>query len=339
MTEPGEPIQREEHYPDGALKVRWSEVGEMRHGLFESFHPNGMLAERGVFENGKRTGIWQGWDETGRQMFETSAEDLDAPSAEEPDPTAWDEPIVAEEPLVDATPPGQKRRWWIEAAVVLGLAWLAPFVTSLQLAEVFLSADLPGESTASVEPIVDDRWFVSNAIATIALSLQVLIPLMWIASRSDITWKGMNLPRFKPMRDFALGVVLAVGALTVDWIFVAATDAKFDNIVIMPSGAAGYALLGPMMLANSLYEEFVWRGFLLRRFSQLFGSAFTGLLVSSFLFASYHLYQGSAGFVLAAFSGLIWGAATLATRSLWPAVVAHTLFNIYATLPGAWWPE
>jgi uncharacterized protein len=63
------------------------------------------------------------------------------------------------------------------------------------------------------------------------------------------------------------------------------------------------------------------------------------LVVSSVLFGSYHIYQGPAAMMLAIVTGMIWGVSVLALRSIWPAIIAHTVFNIYAHLHFAWWPE
>lgn len=40
------------------------ERGEL-HGLFESFHPNGIKSEEGQYVDGKKDGVWQRWGESG----------------------------------------------------------------------------------------------------------------------------------------------------------------------------------------------------------------------------------------------------------------------------------
>ncbi len=351
MPEPGALQTREEHHDDGTVRARWQVITgtdgrDTRHGLYESFHDNGMRAEQGQYEHGRSVGIWHAWDETGRKLFESPTEDLQDAPAPEPDPAAWNEPIApVESPLAR-----RRQRWWAEVAVVLCLGWLAPLISAVTSPQLFMPAETSAaegdraegstsETPSLSEPYVDDLWFSMDALLTIAVSLQVLIPLLWIASRTDMSWKKMGIARFRFARDIGLGAGLAAAALSVDWALIFWLEPTFVDTMVMPGAFVGYALLGPMMLANSMYEEFVWRGFLLRRFTQLFGSAIPALLVSTVLFASYHIYQGPAGVLLAATSGLIWGTATVVLRSVWPAVVAHTLFNVYVTLPFTWWPE
>jgi membrane protease YdiL (CAAX protease family) len=82
-------------------------------------------------------------------------------------------------------------------------------------------------------------------------------------------------------------------------------------------------------------EEIGYRGYLLNRVADLGGRSRTalalGLLWSSTMFGFAHWYQGPAGVVSAAASGLVFGAAyLLAKRNLWVAVLAHGLSDSLA---------
>ncbi len=70
------------------------------------------------------------------------------------------------------------------------------------------------------------------------------------------------------------------------------------------------------------------RGYLIPRLEQLLGSTAAALLVSTGLFASYHIYQGPAGAFGAGVTGLLYGASFCWWRRLWPLCVAHTLHNL-----------
>lgn len=75
-------------------------------------------------------------------------------------------------------------------------------------------------------------------------------------------------------------------------------------------------------------EEILFRGFFLRSFLENY-SARNAILLSSLLFASYHLnvYQLPVAFLFGCFSGWLY----VNTRSLWPSIVAHITYNSLAT--------
>jgi membrane protease YdiL (CAAX protease family) len=84
-------------------------------------------------------------------------------------------------------------------------------------------------------------------------------------------------------------------------------------------------------------EEIGYRGYLLNRVADLGGRSRTtlalGLLWSSIMFGFAHWYQGPAGVVSAAVSGIVFGAAyLLAGGNLWVAVLAHGFSDSLALL-------
>jgi membrane protease YdiL (CAAX protease family) len=79
-------------------------------------------------------------------------------------------------------------------------------------------------------------------------------------------------------------------------------------------------------------EEFVYRGYLLNRLAQLFGSRKAGwvvaLVLTSVLFGLGHRYQGLSGIVTTGLNGLIFGLLYLASkRNLWVPILAHGSSN------------
>ncbi|GAA4409340.1 hypothetical protein GCM10023147_52600 [Tsukamurella soli] len=95
-----------------------------------------------------------------------------------------------------------------------------------------------------------------------------------------------------------------------------------------------YVLLA---IANALAEEVVVVGYLTTRLRQLGFGAATTLAASAVLRGSYHLYQGFGAGLGNLVMGLIFGAAYLRWRRLWPLVIAHAIMDIvvyvgYATL-------
>lgn len=324
--------QREESYPDGTLKARWSVLVvdgvELRHGTYEEFHPNAIRSLRGLYDRGEKTGQWTTWDAAGMKLFEGKPESIAAEEdGPEPSPEDWDEPIE-----VQATP--ESRRTWaalLEIAVVLALAWLVP----MAFAATSLGAMSKQEDWIS-ELIRDDWYYGLTEVVMIAGSIQVLVVLAWIVHRSDLTAAQIGIVRPRLLRDFGGGVLLvAIDLAIVVSLFHLLTPPGVPGITYAPAKAFGYTLLCFSMLLNSLAEEFVWRGFLQERLRRLTGTHFLSIAICSVMFAAYHLYQGplNAAFIL--IFAVLMGIARVVFRSIWPCVAAHTAYNVLVMTPWA----
>jgi membrane protease YdiL (CAAX protease family) len=79
-------------------------------------------------------------------------------------------------------------------------------------------------------------------------------------------------------------------------------------------------------------EELVFRGFLIAALTPVVNSAITAMLLSSILFGLLHAYQGVIGGARAAVLGIVLAVPFVATGSLLPSVIAHTLIDILAGL-------
>lgn len=79
-------------------------------------------------------------------------------------------------------------------------------------------------------------------------------------------------------------------------------------------------------------EELVFRGFLIAALMPVVGSAITAMLLSCVLFGLLHAYQGVIGSARAALLGLVLAVPFIATGSLLPSMIAHTLIDIAAGL-------
>jgi membrane protease YdiL (CAAX protease family) len=82
-------------------------------------------------------------------------------------------------------------------------------------------------------------------------------------------------------------------------------------------------------------EEMIFRGYLLNRFSDLFGNNFVcwtlALLAQSVVFGAAHGYQSPVGLIEIGIYGLLLGLLYLATkRNLWVCAVAHGVNNTIA---------
>lgn len=90
-------------------------------------------------------------------------------------------------------------------------------------------------------------------------------------------------------------------------------------------GTLALIIVGACILAPFL-EEILFRGMLLPAIARVTGSATTGILVSSFLFAAIHP-QGIAGWPPLFVVGMMTALVTWQTKSLLPAMILHAIHN------------
>ena len=84
--------------------------------------------------------------------------------------------------------------------------------------------------------------------------------------------------------------------------------------------------------ANGFTEELAMRSYLIPRISRLMGSDLSALIITSGLFAIYHMYQGRYGIISALLVGLILGIYFVRTKRFWPIAIAHTFMDVIPLL-------
>ncbi|HUY91184.1 MAG TPA: type II CAAX endopeptidase family protein [Pirellulales bacterium] len=183
----------------------------------------------------------------------------------------------------------------------------------------------------------DAASVVDVALSRFVHSLQFWLPVCYLISRSGEGWSKFGFARPRWLLD----PLLAVGVWMCDVVFqrwvirmasrLLAADqfealfshSNYTYAVALTPGE--HVLQAASLAASSFTEELVMRGYLLRRFEQLFRSTWLSVLFTSVLFAGYHTYQGPGGTVHAFVAGLTYAGAFCLFRRLWPVVIAHTL--------------
>jgi membrane protease YdiL (CAAX protease family) len=95
-----------------------------------------------------------------------------------------------------------------------------------------------------------------------------------------------------------------------------------------PDGPVEKVMLVAFCMANGFSEEITMRGYLLPRLERLLGSTSKALLLTSAMFASYHVYLGLGGILSSFMFGIVYGAYFCWQRRLWPLATAHTLCDL-----------
>ena len=100
-----------------------------------------------------------------------------------------------------------------------------------------------------------------------------------------------------------------------------------SNVAHVKAGWPNTAMHSMMFAVAAFAEELIMRGYLISRLSELFGRTWAAVLVSTAVFASYHIYEGTMAVVIIFLDGLAYSACLLVTKSLWPGATAHALSN------------
>ncbi|MFI5632063.1 CPBP family intramembrane glutamic endopeptidase [Streptomyces sp. NPDC051664] len=200
-------------------------------------------------------------------------------------------------------------------------------------------------SYAPGRPWLDLAWQlfgIATALVPVALVAHLLI-------REGASLRVIGFDRSRPRSDLGRGVLIAAGIGSAGLAFYLLARAAGFNLTVVPESLPGvwwkYPVLILSALQNSVVEEVIVVGYLLRRLGQLGWTPMAVLVASSVLRGSYHLYQGIGGFI----GNMVMGVVFVLLYRRWgrvgPLVVAHALLDIgafvgYALLAGkvGWLP-
>lgn len=216
-----------------------------------------------------------------------------------------------------------------------------------------IAISLPGAS-----PFEGTRGLVAAGVFAVVLAALALIlvsasfekfPVRLVLRRNALLWRRLlrdvlGLIISPPRAAIAIGVGIVVGFLSWgagQWLLsipalaetIQPSDVRLDTVAGAPwwVPAAYYAIYAP------LPEEILYRGPLLaicaivaalttnKRVRAV--AVVAALLATSVVFGLVHLDWSLLNAVGAGVSGALYGIAALATRSLWPAIIAHSLSN------------
>ncbi|WP_434600297.1 CPBP family intramembrane glutamic endopeptidase [Streptomyces sp. A5-4] len=206
------------------------------------------------------------------------------------------------------------------------------------------AANLNG-SQAPGRPWLDLAWQLFG----ITSSLVPVALVAYLLTREGTGLRAIGFDRTKPWPDLGRGTLVAAGIGSAGLAFyLVAIEAGF-NLTVVPESLPEVWWKFPVLILsavqNSVLEEVIVVGYLLRRLGQLGWTPMAALVASSVLRGSYHLYQGIGGFI----GNMVMGAVFVLLYRRWgrigPLVVAHALLDIgafvgYALLAGnvGWLP-
>ncbi|MFD5051800.1 CPBP family intramembrane glutamic endopeptidase [Streptomyces tendae] len=185
-------------------------------------------------------------------------------------------------------------------------------------------------SAAPGRPWLDLAWQlfgITTALVPVALVAHFLL-------REGRGLRTLGFDRTRPWPDLGRGAAVAAVIGSTGIAFYLAARGLGFNLTVVPEALPDvwwkYPVLILSAVQNSVLEEVVVVGYLLRRLDQLGWGAGASLAASSVLRGSYHLYQGIGGFV----GNMVMGVVFVYLYRRWgrvgPLVVAHSLLDIGA---------
>jgi membrane protease YdiL (CAAX protease family) len=229
----------------------------------------------------------------------------------------------------DAAPLNRQGAWFAVTAV-MAIAWF-PYMASCLLHWVF------GNDTTGWPYIANSLWEIVQHLAIVAVVLYV----MYCDGRPWSTF-GIRRPHWLWISSAAflilVGTTTILGALyllSAGLVGMEAVD-RFSESAYQfetPTTLADYLALVLLSWSVGLSEELVMRGYLIPTFERLLRSTWLSILLTSALFASYHVYQVFGPMLWIFGIGLMFGAIFCRWRHLWPLVLAHAAMDMFALAP------
>lgn len=185
-------------------------------------------------------------------------------------------------------------------------------------------------SAAPGRPWLDLAWQlfgITTALVPVALVAHFLL-------REGGSLRTLGFDRTRPWPDLGRGAAVAAVIGSTGIAFYLAARGLGFNLTVVPEALPDvwwkYPVLVLSAVQNSVLEEVIVVGYLLRRLDQLGWGMGASLAASSVLRGSYHLYQGIGGFV----GNMVMGVVFVYLYRRWgrvgPLVVAHSLLDIGA---------
>jgi len=191
----------------------------------------------------------------------------------------------------------------------------------------------------SIRAVVNRSWGVHSAgeftdrgaLTLVALELSGLAFLFWIARIRGWSLRSFNL--HPALRSTAAGILLLIAIAATRYVGAVLTNAIFPGAVhLLPVGSrVSVPLLILTLVINPVYEEMIETGYFVQALERY--GMWAAVLASALFRAFLHVHLGVNAIVVVFPIGLIFGFDYWRWRQLWPLVVAHALFDLYALFP------
>lgn len=194
-----------------------------------------------------------------------------------------------------------------------------------------------------VSPLLENSpELLSNIIKAMVIPYVIAMPVAYLVLLGLKTAKS-GTPLMKPgignmAKVFVVQSGLSVSAMLPMGILVKVLDIKTPAITAEQILAQPVYYCFLLLIFAPVMEEIFFRKVLFDRLMVL--GTKPAILVSALFFAIPHLFsQGPAQVFYTFILGLTFGFVTARTRKLWPAILLHSLSNLYCGIISAVWPQ
>lgn len=248
-------------------------------------------------------------------------------------------PVVPGVGLRGSLPPGLTRRLVVaEILIVLALSLGRSGVFSVVsfLADLTSGEPLAGQSAILNDSLAPGRPLLDlvRQVLRIAFALAPVALVWYLLARSGEGLRAIGIDLSQPLRDLGRGAALAAGVGAVGLVGYLLAYRSGVNLAVVASALPGQWWRWPVLtgaaLQNSLLEEVVVLGFVMRRLTQLGWAPAATIATSAVVRGSYHLYQGVGGLLGNVAMGALFGWLFQRWGRVLPMVVAHALIDIVA---------
>jgi uncharacterized protein len=170
-------------------------------------------------------------------------------------------------------------------------------------------------------------------VQAIVFELAILAWVWFGVRRKGVRIRELVGGRWPNARSVGTDILLG-GGLWVFWIAISRAVNFFfghhADTIPYPSNLLEGVLAIAVAVSAGICEEIVFRGYLLRQFRAMVGSATTAVFLQAAVFGLPHVYQGFRVAMMAAAYGVLFAALALWRGSLRPSIVAHAWSDIAA---------
>lgn len=280
---------------------------------------------------------------------EGSAEDTSATSVSQ----VVDQPLNVGVPLarpigsvVSATgpaPPDEMRlpslrpgSAWFDIGRVIFLLIAYEFVTANALG--LLVARIAG-GTWFVEESIEPQWQKLMLVPMLAVrAVGTFVIIAWVLKRRGQSFRSVGVTARRWLSSIPLGIAASAAAgglimltmLSLFYVWPDLAKNMNENKELIMSTVPHLTLVQFALLAIviGVYEEFLFRGFLMTRLRRATGSWTLAVVLSTIVFTALHAFgQTAVALVSVAILSLVFSFLTIWRRSILPAIVAHAAFD------------
>lgn len=256
-----------------------------------------------------------------------------------PDPA---EPAIALVPAKQPALPRAPRTWYFIGTTLFALGiYAVQMLVQLVIFILMIAYGVaPTGTAAELRAVMQNGgWFALSVIVTFPFALGAIWIPVRIARQSFSNYLGLCWPSrgevFRALvmlAAFQLAVLLsrlALGQPIPAFMTETYGSAKAGGTLLVAGGTLLVYVIG-LCIAGPIVEEFVFRGFVLRGWSQSFLGPIGAVVLSSLIWAGMHT-QYNLFYMFWIFTfGILLGTLRLRTGSTWLTLMLHALHNLLA---------